>query len=108
MARDLLGWRRPAQQLRQLSEVRRHAAGLVLGQPVGRRAALRLIVKIEIAERLPVRVFDDEALGVLLDHPRRREAARGRRAATASKCPRFPAQRASPSGPLDTPLIRSQ
>ena len=30
-----------AQQLRQLGEVRRHAAGLVAGQPVGCRAALR-------------------------------------------------------------------
>jgi hypothetical protein len=29
------------EHLRQLGEVRRHAAGLVAGQPVGRRAALR-------------------------------------------------------------------
>ncbi len=39
-----------AQQLRQLGEVHRHAAGLVAGQPVG--AALRLIVEMEIVEQL--------------------------------------------------------
>ncbi len=33
--------RLPPHQLRQLSEVHRHAAGLVLGQPVGGRAALQ-------------------------------------------------------------------
>jgi hypothetical protein len=38
---------RLAQQLRQLGEVRRHAAGLIAGQPVGRRAALRFIVKVK-------------------------------------------------------------
>ena len=30
---------RPAQQLRQLGEVRRHPSGLVLGQQLGRRAS---------------------------------------------------------------------
>jgi hypothetical protein len=34
--------------------VRGHTAGLVLRQPVGCRAALRFIVKIDITERLPV------------------------------------------------------
>jgi len=37
------------------------------GEPVGRRAALRLIVKREIAERLPVRVavpIDERAMGL--------------------------------------------
>jgi len=43
-----------AHQLRQLGAVRRHADGLVAGQPVGGGAALRLIV--EVAERLPGRV----------------------------------------------------
>jgi hypothetical protein len=38
---------------------------------------LRLLLEIEIAERLSGRVFHDEGLGVLLDDPRRREAARG-------------------------------
>ena len=44
----------PLKQPRQLREVRRHAAGFVTSQPVGRRAAMWLIV--EIAERLAVRV----------------------------------------------------
>jgi hypothetical protein len=38
----------------------RHAS--LPGEPVGRRAALQFIVKIEIAERLPVRVADDQAI----------------------------------------------
>ncbi len=45
-------------------------------KPVGRRAALRFIVVIEITEQL--------------DRPWR---------STMTPCPRFPAQRASPSGP---------
>jgi hypothetical protein len=36
----------PLKQLRQLGEVRRDAPCLVAGQPVGRRAALRLVIKI--------------------------------------------------------------
>jgi len=55
------------------------------GQPVGRRAALRLIVKIEIAERRSVRVADDEALRVPFDHPRRQEAARGEHGAMIAR-----------------------
>jgi hypothetical protein len=47
-----------AQQLRQLGEVRRHAAGVVAGQPVGCRAALRLIVKVKITERLAAGATD--------------------------------------------------
>jgi hypothetical protein len=39
------------------------------------RSALRLIVEIEIAERLPGGVANGEGLGVFLDGPRRREAA---------------------------------
>ena len=44
--------RRPAQQLWQLGEVHRRAAGLVLGEQLGRRAPAGLVVEIEIAERL--------------------------------------------------------
>ena len=66
------------QQVRQLGEVRRHAPHLVAGQQLGRRAATGLLLEIEISERLTVLVADDEArVVVLLDGPRRREAARG-------------------------------
>jgi len=53
------------------------APRLVFAQQLGRRAPPRLILEVDIGERLPGRVADDEALGVLLDHPRRWEAARG-------------------------------
>jgi len=36
--------------------------GLVAGHAVGRQAALRFIVEVEIAEHLPGGVFDDEAV----------------------------------------------
>ena len=39
-------------------------------------AALQFIVEVKVAERLHVPVADDKALGVVLDRPRRREAAR--------------------------------
>ena len=57
-----------AEQLRQLGEVRRREAGLVPGEQLGRRASTGLVLKIEITERLPVRVADDETLRVLVDH----------------------------------------
>ncbi|MGC2632020.1 MAG: hypothetical protein WA265_19030, partial [Rhodomicrobium sp.] len=44
------------QQLRQLGELRRHAAGLVPREQLGRRAPTGLVLEIEIAERLPARV----------------------------------------------------
>jgi len=46
-----------------LIEFSRHPPRLVPGQPVGRRAALGLVVKVEIGERLPRGVADDEASG---------------------------------------------
>ena len=46
-------------------EVDRHAAHLVLGQEVGGSTAAGLLLKIEIAERLPVLVTDDEAASVI-------------------------------------------
>ena len=39
---------------------------LVAGQPVGRRAALKFLLEIEIPQRLPGRVADDEAGVVVL------------------------------------------
>jgi hypothetical protein len=39
---------------------------------------LRLILEVEVPERLPGRIADDEALRVLIDRPRWRKAARGR------------------------------
>jgi hypothetical protein len=55
---------RAAQPDNEDFQVHRHPPRLVAGQPVGRRTALRLILKVEIAERLPARVFDDQRLGV--------------------------------------------
>jgi hypothetical protein len=46
--------------IRQLGEVRRHAAGLVACQQVGGSTSARLIL-VEVAERLPGSVADDEA-----------------------------------------------
>jgi hypothetical protein len=55
---------------RQLGEVRRHAARLVPGEQLGRRAPTGLVLEIEIAERLPGAVADNEAGVVrLLDRP---------------------------------------
>jgi hypothetical protein len=68
------------QQFRQLGEVRRHAAGLIPAEQLGRRAPAGLLLEVEIDERLPGGVLHDEARVVmLLDDPRRREAARGGR-----------------------------
>ena len=96
--------------MRQLGEVRRHAPRVVAGHQLGRRAPTRFVLEMEIPKLLPARAPHDEArILVLLDGPRRGEGARRVWGGHAlSKCPKFPAQRASPSGPLDTPLIRSQ
>jgi hypothetical protein len=50
-----------AQQLRQLGDVHGDALGLVAGEEVRRRAASRLLLEIDIGERLPVGVADGEA-----------------------------------------------
>ena len=45
-----------------------------------RKKALRFILEIEMPERLPVVVADDEAgVAMLFDDPRRQEAARAKR-----------------------------
>jgi hypothetical protein len=58
-----------AQQVRQLGEVHRDAADLVLGEPLVDRAALRLVIKIEITERLAGGFVDREAFAMLLYRP---------------------------------------
>jgi hypothetical protein len=50
-----------AQQLRQLGDVGGAAPGLVAGEELGRRSPSRLILEIDVGERLPVGVADDEA-----------------------------------------------
>jgi hypothetical protein len=65
------------QQLRQLGDVRGDAPGLVAGEQLGRRPPCRLLLEIDVGERLPVGVADDEAGVGLLDGPGRREAALG-------------------------------
>jgi hypothetical protein len=50
--------------------VSRYPPRLALDQQLGDGATAGLIVEIEIAERLPGGVVDDEALRMLLDHPR--------------------------------------
>ena len=65
-----------------LGDVGGDALGLVAGERMSSRATPRLIFEIDVVERLPVGVADDEAppiqLGVgLVDGPGRREAALG-------------------------------
>jgi hypothetical protein len=57
-------------QFRQLGKVDRYAPRVVLTQPLVHRAAVRVIVEIEIAQRLSIGVMDDEALLKLIDRPR--------------------------------------
>ena len=49
------------------ADVRGDPPGLVTGEQLSRRASARLVLEIEIAERLSAGVADDEALGNLLD-----------------------------------------
>jgi hypothetical protein len=57
--------------VRQLRKVHGDPPGLVLREPLGDRTPAWLVVEVEIAERLPVGVADDEGLSVLLDGPER-------------------------------------
>jgi hypothetical protein len=50
---------------------------LILREQLRRRSPPRLILEIDIRERLSVVVADDEAGGLFLDEPRWREVARG-------------------------------
>jgi len=59
------------QQLRQLGDVHGDAPRLVAGEQVRCRAPPRLLLEIDIGERLPVGVADDEAGIVnLVERPR--------------------------------------
>lgn len=84
-ARCGTSWRRiwaatrlPPQQLRQLANVGRDPPGLIFAQQLRCRLAPRLILKIDIGERLAVVIANNEA-GVVrfIERPRRREAAGG-------------------------------
>ena len=52
------------QQLRQLGEVGGDAARLVAGQQLGRRTSARLLLEVDIGERVAAVILDDEAGGV--------------------------------------------
>ncbi len=66
-------------RVKAAGEVRRHPPRLVPGEQLRRRAPAGFILEIEIAERLPVRVADDEAgVVVLFDRPWRGKATRGK------------------------------
>jgi hypothetical protein len=71
----------------------RHAARLTACSPSGAAARHRN----RIPERLTVRVADDERPGVFLDHPRRRETARGWHGATITVWRRAAAEKAEGS-----------
>src|SRR5581483_2592574 len=63
------------QQVRQLGDIRRDAPRLVLGHELGSRSPAGLLLVIDIRQRLPVGVADDETRRALLDGPGRRETA---------------------------------
>jgi hypothetical protein len=54
-----LAWR--PQQLQQLGDVGEDAPGLVAGEQLGRSSASRLLLEIDVGERLTVLVPDGEA-----------------------------------------------
>lgn len=64
-----------SQQVGKLGDVHRNAPRFVLGHELGRRAPAGLFLVIDIGQRLPVGVIDDETGWAFLDGPGRREAA---------------------------------
>ena len=66
---------RVLEQFRQLGEVDRHPARLVLGEELRGRAAALLLFIIKMAQRLFVGVAHDEARRALLDRPGRRKSS---------------------------------
>ena len=64
------------QQIRQLGDVHRDPPRFVTGHQMRRRAPSRLILKVDVGERVAVDVADDVAGVGLLGRPGRREAAR--------------------------------
>ena len=76
---------RPAPQPRQRGDVGGDAPGLVAGEQLRRRAASRFILEIDVGERLPVVVADDEAgVGLVDDYGLRPTSAAPVRAGDAS------------------------
>jgi hypothetical protein len=61
-------------QLRQLDNVHSNPPCLIFAEQLGRRAPTGLAFIIEVAQRLPVGVTHDEAVGRYLGSPERREA----------------------------------
>jgi len=62
-----------AQKPRQLCG---NAPSLVAGEQLGRRSTSRLLLEIDVGERLPIGVADGAAALLLVDRPWRREAQR--------------------------------
>jgi hypothetical protein len=62
-------------QSRQLGDVGGDSPDFVACEQIGSRATAGLILEIEVSERRPDAVLHDEAGAVVLDGPRRREAA---------------------------------
>jgi hypothetical protein len=62
-------------QLRQLGDVGGDAPGFVAGEEVRRCATAGLVLEIDVGERLPVVIADDDAGVGLLGRPGRRAAA---------------------------------
>jgi hypothetical protein len=65
------------QYFKQLGDVGGDAPGLVSREQTGSPSPSRLILEIDVGERLTVLIPDDEASVGLLDRPGRREAAFG-------------------------------
>ena len=65
----------PHQQIRQPGEAGRHHSGFVAHEPLRCQATLQIVLEVEVAQRLPAGVVDDEGLGALLDGPWRGEAS---------------------------------
>ena len=63
------------QQLRQLRDIRRDPSRLVFAEQLSRRSPPRLILEIDIGERLSVVVAHDEVGVQFIDEPGRWEAA---------------------------------
>ena len=57
------------------SKQSRRSPGLVAGEQIGGRAPARLLLIVDVRECRPGSVLDDEGGAVVLDGPRRREAA---------------------------------
>ena len=70
---------RPLHQLRQLRHVDRDPAGFVAREKIGSGASARLILIIDVTERSPVGIADNETRAVVVNRPRGREMTGGHR-----------------------------